>query len=161
MRHKHGYRKLNRTSAHRKALLKNLAIAIIEREKIETTVPKAKELKRFIEKLVTSARNADLNTHRYVFAALQSKEATKKLINEIAPKYEGRNGGYTSIINFLVASLHCKAANTYLCVFKSASLATVTNFSIYLFSSFALGTVVSIFSLSIIAIAIFFNNAFL
>ena len=52
MRHKHGYRKLNRTSAHRKALLKNLAIAIIEREKIETTVPKAKELKRFIEKLV-------------------------------------------------------------------------------------------------------------
>lgn len=98
MRHKHGYRKLNRTSAHRKALLKNLAIAIIEREKIETTVPKAKELKRFIEKLVTSARNADLNTHRYVFAALQSKEATKKLINEIAPKYEGRNGGYTSII---------------------------------------------------------------
>ena len=98
MRHKHGYRKLNRTSAHRKALLKNLAIAIIEREKIETTVPKAKELKRFIEKLVTSARNADLNTHRYVFAALQSKEATKKLINEIAPKYESRNGGYTSII---------------------------------------------------------------
>lgn len=98
MRHKHGYRKLNRTSAHRKALLKNLAIAIIEREKIETTVPKAKELKRFIEKLVTSARNADLNTHRYVFAALQSKEATKKLINEIAPKYEGRNGGYTSIL---------------------------------------------------------------
>ena len=98
MRHKHGYRKLNRTSAHRKALLKNLAIAIIEREKIETTVPKAKELKRYIEKLVTSARNADLNTHRYVFAALQSKEATKKLINEIAPKYEGRNDGYTSII---------------------------------------------------------------
>lgn len=86
MRHKHGYRKLNRTSAHRKALLKNLAIAIIEREKIETTVPKAKELKRYIEKLVTSARNADLNTHRYVFAALQSKEATKKLINEIDRK---------------------------------------------------------------------------
>lgn len=98
MRHKHGYRKLSRTSSHRKALLKNMAIAIIEREKIETTVPKAKELKRYIEKLVTSARNADLNTHRYVFAALQSKEATKKLINEIAPKYEDRNGGYTSIV---------------------------------------------------------------
>lgn len=98
MRHKHGYRKLNRTSAHRKALLKNLAIAIIEREKIETTVPKAKELKRYIEKLVTTARHADLNTHRQVFAALQCKESTKKLINVIAPKYEGRNGGYTSII---------------------------------------------------------------
>lgn len=98
MRHKHGYRRLNRTSSHRKALLKNLAIAIIEREKIETTVPKAKELRRYIERLVTTSRNADLNTHRAVFKALQHKEATKKLINEIAPKYEGRNGGYTSIV---------------------------------------------------------------
>lgn len=98
MRHKHGYRKLNRTSAHRKALLKNLAIALIEREKIETTVPKAKELRRYIERLITTSREADLNTHRTVFAALQDKEATKKLINEIAPKYVGRNGGYTSII---------------------------------------------------------------
>jgi large subunit ribosomal protein L17 len=98
MRHKHGYRRLNRTSSHRKALLKNLAIALIEREKIETTVPKAKELKRYIERLVTTSRNADFNTHRAVFALLQDKEATKKLINEIAPKYEGRNGGYTSII---------------------------------------------------------------
>lgn len=98
MRHKHGYRKLSRTSSHRKALLKNLAIALIEREKIETTVPKAKELKRYIEKLVTVSRNADFNTHRQVFAALQDKEATKKLINEIAPNYVGRNGGYTSII---------------------------------------------------------------
>jgi large subunit ribosomal protein L17 len=98
MRHKHGYRKLNRTSSHRKALLKNLAIALIEREKIETTVPKAKELKRYIEKLVTTSRNADFNTHRLVFADLQSKEATKKIINEIAPKYVDRNGGYTSII---------------------------------------------------------------
>ncbi len=98
MRHKHGYRKLSRTTSHRKALLKNLAIAIIERGKIETTVPKAKELRRYIEKLITSARDADFNTHRYVFAALQHKEATKKLINEIAPNYVGRNGGYTSIV---------------------------------------------------------------
>lgn len=98
MRHKHGYRRLSRTSSHRKALLKNMAIALIEREKIETTVPKAKELRRYIERLVTSARNADFNTHRVIFKALQDKEATKKLINEIAPKYEGRNGGYTSII---------------------------------------------------------------
>lgn len=98
MRHKHGYRKLNRTSSHRKAMLKNLAIALIEREKIETTVPKAKELRRYIERLVTASRNADFNTHRTVFAVLQDKEATKKLINEIAPKYEERNGGYTSIV---------------------------------------------------------------
>jgi large subunit ribosomal protein L17 len=98
MRHKHGYRKLNRTSSHRKALLKNMAIAIIEREKIETTVPKAKELRRYIERLVTTARTNDLNSHRAVFQALQCKEATKKLINEIAPKYVDRNGGYTSIV---------------------------------------------------------------
>jgi large subunit ribosomal protein L17 len=75
-----------------------MSIAIIEREKIETTLPKAKELKRFIEKLVTKARVNDFNAHRAVFAELQDKEATKKLINEIAPKYEGRNGGYTSIV---------------------------------------------------------------
>ena len=98
MRHKHGYRKLNRTSSHRKAMLKNMAIALIQREKIETTVPKAKELRRYIEKLITTARDADFNTHRTLFAYLQSKEATQKLINEIAPKYKDRNGGYTSIV---------------------------------------------------------------
>lgn len=98
MRHKHGYRKLNRTSSHRKALLKNMAIALITREKIETTVPKAKELQRYIEKLVTVSRVADLNTHRQVFASLQDKETTKKIINEIAPKYVERKGGYTSIV---------------------------------------------------------------
>ena len=98
MRHKHGYRRLNRTSSHRKALLKNMAIALIEREKIETTVPKAKELQRYIERLVTTSRNADLNTHRAVFKALQSKEATQKIITEIAPKYVDRKGGYTSIV---------------------------------------------------------------
>jgi large subunit ribosomal protein L17 len=98
MRHKHGFRKLSRTSSHRKALLKNLSIALITREKIETTVPKAKELSRYIEKLITKSRDANLNTHRLVFAYLQDKEATKKLINEIAPKYEDRKGGYTSII---------------------------------------------------------------
>ncbi len=98
MRHKHGYRKLSRTSSHRKALLANLAIAIIEREKIETTLPKAKELKRYVEKLVTKARVGDLNSHRLVFASLQSKTATNKLVTELAPKYSERNGGYTSIV---------------------------------------------------------------
>lgn len=98
MRHKHGYRKLSRTSSHRKALLKNLAIALIENEKIETTLPKAKELRKYVERLVTKARVEGSNTHRQVFAALQDKESTKKLVNEVAPKYVGRNGGYTSII---------------------------------------------------------------
>ncbi len=97
MRHRHGYRKLSRTSAHRKALLKNLAIALIMSEKIETTEAKAKTLRSFIEKLITRARKGDFNAHRAVFAALQDKEATKKLVNEIAPKYKERNGGYTRI----------------------------------------------------------------
>jgi len=98
MRHKHGYRKLSRTSSHRKAMFKNISIAMIEREKIETTLPKAKELKRFMDKLVTKAKAGDANAHKAVFAVLQDKEATKKLMNEIAPKYETRNGGYTSIV---------------------------------------------------------------
>ncbi|WP_394955095.1 50S ribosomal protein L17 [uncultured Helicobacter sp.] len=97
MRHNNGYRKLGRTSAHRKALLKNLAIALIKYEKIETSVFKAKELQSYIEKLVTAARVEDLNTHRFVFAYLQDKESTKKLIGQIAPKYKERNGGYTRI----------------------------------------------------------------
>ena len=63
MRHRHGYRKLGRTSAHRKALLQNLAIALIEHGSIETTVEKAKELRRFVEKLITKSRNSDFNTH--------------------------------------------------------------------------------------------------
>ncbi len=98
MRHKHGYRKLGRTSTHRSALLKNLAIAIIKYEKIETTLPKAKELRGYIEKLITKAKKGDFNAHRAVFAALQDKESTKKLVEEIAPRYSERNGGYTRII---------------------------------------------------------------
>lgn len=97
MRHRHGYRKLGRTSSHRAALLKNLTIALIENGKIETTVAKAKELRSYAEKLVTVARTGEANAHREVFAALQSKEATKKLLNEIAPTYKERNGGYTRI----------------------------------------------------------------
>ncbi len=97
MRHRHGYRKLGRTSAHRAALLKNLSIALIEHGKIETTAIKAKELRSYVEKLITVATQNDSNAHRAVFAALQSKEATKTLVNEIAPKYVDRPGGYTRI----------------------------------------------------------------
>jgi len=97
MRHRHGYRKLSRTSAHRKALLKNMSIALIENGKIETTLPKAKELRSFVEKLITTAGKGDANAHRAVFAVLQNKEATKALMNEVAPKYVERNGGYTRI----------------------------------------------------------------
>jgi large subunit ribosomal protein L17 len=98
MRHRHGYRKLGRTSSHRKALHKNLAIALIMHERIETTTAKAKSLRSYIERLITKARVGDFNAHREVFAYLQDKEATKKLMNEIAPRYKERNGGYTRII---------------------------------------------------------------
>ncbi len=98
MRHRHGYRKLGRTSSHRAALLKNLSISLIEHGKIETTVEKAKELRSYVEKLITVAGKNDSNAHKAVFAALQSKEATKTLVNEIAPKYVDRAGGYTRII---------------------------------------------------------------
>jgi large subunit ribosomal protein L17 len=97
MRHKKAHRKLGRTSSHRVALLKNMSIALIREEKIETTTPKAKELRGYLEKLVTKARKGDYNAHRAVFAQLQDKEATKKLVNEIAPRYAERNGGYLAI----------------------------------------------------------------
>jgi len=98
MRHRHGYRKLGRKSQHRAALLKNLAIALTKNEKIETTLPKAKELRKYYERLITRARVGDFNAHRAVFAKLQDKESTKKLVEEIAPRYKDRNGGYTRII---------------------------------------------------------------
>lgn len=98
MRHRHGYRKLSRTSAHRKALLKNLSISLITSKKIETTLPKAKELRSYIEKLITKARVGDANSHKAVFAYLQNKIATSKLVEEIAPEYKDRTGGYTRIV---------------------------------------------------------------
>lgn len=98
MRHKCGYRKLGRTSSHRLATLKNLAIAIISNNKIETTLPKAKELRSYVEKLVTRARVGDANAHKAVFAKLQDKVSTNKLVTQIAPKYVSKNGGYTRII---------------------------------------------------------------
>ena len=98
MRHGHGYRKLGRTSSHRKALLKNLSIALIASEKIETTLPKAKELQSYFEKLITKAKQGDSMAHRLVFAHLQHKDSVKKIVKEIAPKYANRNGGYTRII---------------------------------------------------------------
>ena len=98
MRHGHGYRKLGRTSSHRKALLKNLSIALIASEKIETTLPKAKELQSYFEKLISKAKQGDSMAHRLVFAHLQQKDSVKKIVKEIAPKYANRNGGYTRII---------------------------------------------------------------
>ena len=98
MRHRKKGRKLNRNSAHRKALLKNLAIALIEREVIRTTVPKAKELRTFIEPLITLAKDDSVANRRLAFNKLRSDEAVSKLFTSVAVNAKDRNGGYTRII---------------------------------------------------------------
>jgi large subunit ribosomal protein L17 len=100
MRHLNSGRKLNRTSAHRKALFKNMVLALIRHERIKTTDPKAKELRRVADRMITLGKQNDLAARRRAFAALQSHEAVKKLFDEIAPRFKDRNGGYTRVIKF-------------------------------------------------------------
>ena len=100
MRHLNAGRKLNRTSAHRKALFKNMVLALIRHERITTTDPKAKELRRVADRMVTLGKQNDLAARRRAFAALQSHEAVQKLFDEIAPRFKERNGGYTRVIKF-------------------------------------------------------------
>ncbi len=98
MRHRKSGRKLNRNSAHRKALFKNLAIALIEQDIIKTTLPKAKELRSFIEPLINIAKEDTVANRRYVFSKLRSEEAVAKLFTEVSVNAKERKGGYTRII---------------------------------------------------------------
>ena len=98
MRHKKSGRKLNRNSAHRKALFKNLAIALIEQDIIKTTLPKAKELRGFIEPLITMAKDDTVANRRHVFKKLRSDSAVAKLFTEVSINAKDRKGGYTRII---------------------------------------------------------------
>ena len=98
MRHRKSGRKLNRNSAHRKALFKNLAIALIEQDIIKTTLPKAKELRRFIEPLITMGKKDTVANRRHVFSKLRSEEADAKLFTEVSVNAAERKGGYTRII---------------------------------------------------------------
>ena len=98
MRHRKSGRKLNRNSAHRKALFKNLAIALIEQDIIKTTLPKAKELRGFIEPLITMAKDDTVANRRHVFNKLRSDSAVAKLFTSVAVNAKDRNGGYTRII---------------------------------------------------------------
>ena len=98
MRHRKSGRKLNRNSSHRKALMKNLAIAFIERELIKTTVPKAKQLRSFIEPLITMAKNDSVANRRRAFSKLRLDSAVNKLFTEIAVKSKVRPGGYIRVI---------------------------------------------------------------
>ena len=98
MRHRKAGRKLNRNSSHRKALLKNLAIALIEQDIIKTTLPKAKELRKVIEPLITLGKEDTVANRRLAFTKLRSDAAVAKLFTEIAVNAKERNGGYTRII---------------------------------------------------------------
>ena len=98
MRHRKSGRQLNRNSSHRKAMFKNMAVSLIEHEVIKTTVPKAKELKRVAEPLITLAKNDSVANRRLAFARTGSKAAVGKLFAELGPRYHGRPGGYTRIL---------------------------------------------------------------
>ena len=98
MRHRKAGRKLNRNSSHRKALFKNLSIALIEQDIIRTTLPKAKELRRFIEPLITLAKVDSVANRRLAFNKLRSDSAVGKLFSTVAVNSKDRNGGYTRII---------------------------------------------------------------
>ncbi len=98
MRHRKTGRKLNRTSAHRQAMFANMAAALIKHEQIITTLPKAKELKPFVEKLVTLGKRGDLHARRIAMSRLRDEEMVKKLFDTIGPRYEERNGGYTRVL---------------------------------------------------------------
>jgi len=98
MRHGHGYRKLNRTHEHRKAMFANMAGSLIEHEQIKTTLPKAKELKRVIEKLVTLAKRGDLHARRQANARLKQEMHTAKLFEILGPRYKERQGGYVRVL---------------------------------------------------------------
>tara|TARA_Y100001935_G_scaffold220468_1_gene194205 strand:+ start:6 stop:443 length:438 start_codon:yes stop_codon:yes gene_type:complete len=98
MRHNIKNKKLNRTSSHRKALLMNLSNSLIKHEQITTTLIKAKELRPFVEKILTMGKKADLMSRRRVVSVLQDKKMTKKIFDILAPRYKDRNGGYTRII---------------------------------------------------------------
>jgi large subunit ribosomal protein L17 len=100
MKHRIKGRKLNRDSAHRKALMRNLAIALVENEEIKTTLPKAKELRPFVEKIMTIAKKDTLANRRLVLSIVGNQNATEKLFKVIGPRISARNGGYTRILKY-------------------------------------------------------------
>ncbi len=98
MRHRKSGRKLNRNSSHRKAMFRNMAASLVEHESIKTTLPKAKELRRVIEPMVTNAKQDNVAKRRQAFDRLRDKAAVGKLFTEIGPRFANRPGGYTRIL---------------------------------------------------------------
>ncbi|MDA0656522.1 MAG: 50S ribosomal protein L17 [Proteobacteria bacterium] len=98
MRHRMSGRKLNRTSQHRRAMFSNMAVALIKHEQIKTTLPKAKELKPIVDKLITLGKKGRLHDRRRAFAMLRDDATTAKLFETLGPRYEERSGGYTRVL---------------------------------------------------------------
>jgi large subunit ribosomal protein L17 len=100
MRHRLGLRKLNRTSSHRLAMFRNMTVSLLRHEVIKTTLPKAKELRRVAEPILTLGKNPSLANRRLAFARLRDREMVVKLFDELGPRYAARNGGYLRILKF-------------------------------------------------------------
>ena len=98
MRHGVAHRKLNRTASHRKAMLANMAVALIKHEQIKTTLPKAKELKPYVDKLITLGKRGDLHARRQAISQIQDKTQVSKLFHALASRYEERPGGYSRVL---------------------------------------------------------------
>lgn len=98
MRHGHGLRKLNRTSSHRLAMLRNMANSLLHHEQITTTLPKAKELRRVVEPMITLGKKPSLANRRLAFNRLRDRDMVSKLFDELGPRYATRNGGYLRIL---------------------------------------------------------------
>ena len=98
MRHGNGYRKLNRTHEHRKAMFANMAASLIKHEQIVTTLPKAKELRPFVEKLITLAKKGDIGSRRIAVGRVRDEDMVKKLFDTLGPRYEARQGGYIRVL---------------------------------------------------------------
>jgi len=100
MRHRNGLRKLNRTSAHRQAMFRNMANSLLRHEVIKTTLPKAKELRRVVEPLITLGKKPSLSNRRLAFNRLRDRDMVVKLFDELGPRFAARNGGYLRILKF-------------------------------------------------------------
>ena len=100
MRHRQSNRKLNRTTSHRLAMFRNMSVSLLKHEVIKTTLPKAKELRRFVEPLITLGKEPSLANHRLAFDRLRDREMVMKLFGELGPRYKTRPGGYLRILKY-------------------------------------------------------------
>lgn len=100
MRHRHGLRKLNRTSSHRLAMFRNMCVSLLKHERIKTTLPKAKELRRVVEPIITLGKKPNLANRRLAFNRLRDRDMVVKLFEELGPRFANREGGYLRILKF-------------------------------------------------------------